>query len=182
MKHFVITFCALFLSLTSIAQSLVGNWETTFNNGDETLVFNVYLSEDYTLYAHTELKTVVDALKQGTAEGLLELTYVTDVEGTWKLNDNHLSLNLNTDDMQVRTGEVMMPNLDVERANAVVEKLMPTITSLCDVLTDRFKELNSILNNTFTISRLTDSELALNDDGGNTQVFVRADEGEYDPE
>ena len=75
-----------------------------------------------------------------------------------------------------------MPNLDVETANALVEKFMPNINSLKIILVEQFNQFNGMLCNTFTISKLTDDELALDDETGQSQLFTRADVGEYDPE
>ena len=185
-RHLLSLTCTLFFALAATAQSLIGNWEAQIDmSGNETpgkLIITLYFDQDHSLNANCELKMEIDALKQGTPEGLLQLGYGTNLNGTWKQNGTQLSLSLNTDDLEVNCTEVMMPNLDVERANAIVEKIMPTINSLKALLRGQFQQFTSALNETFTISGLTHDTLTLDDSAGTSQTFTRADVGDYDPE
>ena len=187
MKQYALTLAlAIFFSLAATAQSITGNWETVFDLSGSTtpgkLIMTLYFDQSHTLNANCELKMEIDALKQGTPEGLLLLSYATNVDGTWKQSGNQLTISVNCDNMEVNCTEVMMPNLDVERANAIVEKIMPTINSLKALLRAQFMQFTSALNETFTVSRLTHDEMTLNDSAGTSQTFTRADEGDYDPE
>ena len=96
----------LFLSLafsacsiiTLMAQSLVGNWEFTLNipngNTPASIVMNPYLGENQQLAFHCDLSMKMDILNNGTDEGILELTYSADVNGTWKQEADTLSFKL----------------------------------------------------------------------------------------
>lgn len=185
-RIFLSIICIVLMPLASMAQSIVGNWKTQFempNQGSPaTLIVTLYLDNDNSLNANCELKMEIDALQQGTPEGLMQLGFATNTNGTWKRDDKKLTFNLNCDNLEVNCTEIMMPNLDVETANALVEKFMPNINSLKIILVEQFNQFNGMLCNTFTISKLTDDELALDDETGQSQLFTRADVGEYDPE
>ena len=184
----------LFLSLafsacsiiTLTAQSLVGNWEFTLNipngNTPASIVMNPYLGENQQLAFHCDLSMKMDILNNGTDEGILELTYSADVDGTWKQEADTLSFKLDNSTISTGYSSIMLPNMENEKANKFLESFQGKLDALNTSLRERMIQLASSINRSFVIASLTSNQLSLIDMTGQPITFVRADEGAYDPE
>ena len=185
-KIFVLTVYAILVSFFTTAQSLLGTWETQAtieDNGTPILItVTPFFDHDGTMSLHCELEMTIDALEKGTPEGDLELGFATDAQGTWVKSDDQLTMTLDCSGLQVYGTKLMMPNLDVERANAIVEQIQPVIDAMQGEFNHQFAEMVGAFSNTFTIVNLTHEELSIDDGSDDPVVFIKADVGEYDPE
>ena len=185
-KTFILTACTLLVSLFTTAQSLLGSWETQVELDDNgTPVFitlTPFFGNDSSMALYCEMNMTIDALGQGTPEGDLEIGFATDVEGTWEKNGDQLTMMLNCDNLEVYGTNLMMPNLDVERANSIVAQLQPLFNAMQSSLAEQFASMVGAFNGTFTIVNLTDEELSIDDGSNEPVIFQKADEGNYDPE
>ena len=177
---------ALLISLFGTAQSLVGTWEVQEeidDNGTPLFItLTPYFGDDGSMNLYCEMNMTLDALGEGTPEGELEVGFGTDVQGKWERNGNELTMNLDCDNIEVYGTNLMMPNMEVERANIIVEQFQQVIGSLQGELTEHFKTVVSAFNTTLIIVKLTEEELALDDGSDEPVTFQRADAGNYDPE
>lgn len=185
-KIFILTVCAMLVSFFTTGQSLLGTWETQAeikDNGTPILITVIpFFGNDGTMSLHCEMEMTIDALEQGTPKGDLELGFATDAQGTWVKSDDQLTMTLDCSGLQVYGTKLMMPNLDVESANAIVERIQPVIDAMQGELNNQFTEMVRAFSSTFTIVKLTHEELSIDDGSDDPVVFLKADVGEYDPE